>query len=113
MLDMMTPVTFVAAAGPQGGMAGMMVPMIIIFGIMYFMIIRPQQRKEKQRREMIQNVKSGERVIFGGGIIGTITNVKEGTLIVKIADNVKIEVARGSVSRVLDKGEKVTAEDEK
>ena len=94
------------AGGAQGGGAGMLVPMIIIFAIFYFMLIRPQQRKEKQRKAMIDNVKSGERIMFSGGILGTVTNVKESTFVVKIADNVKIEVARGAVSRVLEKGDK-------
>ncbi len=100
------------AAG-SGGLAGMMLPMILIFGIMYFMMIRPQQRKEKERRALINNLKSGSRVLFAGGIVGTVTNVKEATFIIKIADNVKVEVARGAVTRVLEKGDKITTEDEK
>jgi preprotein translocase subunit YajC len=95
----------------QGNPLGMLAPMIIIFAIFYFMLIRPQQRKEKERKAMIANVKSGARVMFSGGILGTITNVKETTFVVKIADNVKIEVARGAVSRVLEKGEKAGEED--
>ena len=91
----------------QGGMGAMLVPMVIIFGIFYFMLIRPQQRKEKERKAMISELKTGERVMFSGGILGTVTNVKERTLVVKIADNVKIEVARGAVNRVIPKGEKV------
>ncbi len=97
----------------QGGGMGMFVPMIIIFAIFYFMLIRPQQRKEKERREMIDNVKTGERVMFSGGILGTITNTKENTVTVKIADGVKVEVARGGIQKVLDKGEKVSLEDDK
>ena len=99
-----------AAGGPAGGL-DMFLPMIIIFGIFYFMLIRPQQRKEKERKAMIENLKSGARVIFSGGIMGTITNVKEGTFVVRIADGVKIEIARGAVSRVLEKGDKPEAED--
>jgi len=106
-------VVLAQAGGQQGSMMSMLFPMIIIFGIFYFMLIRPQQRKEKERRKMIDELKSGERVLFCGGIIGTITNVKESTFIIKIADNVKIEVARAAVSRVLQKGEKATAEDDK
>ncbi|MBT3191789.1 MAG: preprotein translocase subunit YajC [Verrucomicrobia bacterium] len=87
--------------------------MVLIFAIMYFMMIRPQQRKDKERRELINNLKSGTRVLFGGGIVGTVTNVKDSTFIIKIADNVKIEVARGAVSRILEKGDKITTEDQK
>jgi len=87
-------------------------PMLIIFGIMYFMLIRPQQRKEKKRRQMVENVKSGDRILFSGGIIGTVTNVKEGTLAVRLADNVKIEIARGAVNRVIEKSEKLGSDAE-
>jgi preprotein translocase subunit YajC len=102
---------FVAQAGQQpANPLGFAVPMIIIFAIFYFMMIRPQQRKEKDRRKMIDEVKTGARVMFSGGILGTVTNVKENTFMVKIADKVKVEVARGAVSRVLEKGEKVEVE---
>jgi len=100
----------VAQAG--GGLGQMMMPMVLIFGIMYFMMIRPQQRKEKERRAMINSVKTGDRVIFSGGILGNVTNVKETMLVVKVADNVKVEILRAAVSRVLDKGEKVGADEE-
>jgi preprotein translocase subunit YajC len=103
----------ILAQASGGGMFGMVVPMILVFGILYFMMIRPQQRKEKERREMIVNLKSGTRVIFGGGIVGTVTNVKDSTFVVKIADNVKVEVLRGAVSRIVEKGDKLTDEDEK
>ncbi len=106
--------TTLAVGVPSGAPGGMNIQfmgmMVLILGIMYFMMIRPQQRKEKERRELINNLKTGTRVLFGGGIVGTITNVKDSTFIIKIADNVKIEVARGAVSRVLEKGEKVSAE---
>ena len=103
--------TALAMAAPsqqegQGNPIGMFMPLIIIVAIFYFMLIRPQQRKEKERRSMIDSVKSGDRVMFSGGILGAVTNVKERTLTIKIADNTKIEVARGAVSKVLDKGEK-------
>jgi preprotein translocase subunit YajC len=101
-----------APAGPGGGIGGMLLPMVVIFAIMYFMMIRPQQRKEKERKAMITDLKTGARVIFGGGIIGTISNVKETTFVIKIADNTKIEVLRAAVSRAVDKGEKIE-EDEK
>lgn len=100
-----------AGGGTQGGGGlGMFAPMILIFAIFYFMLIRPQQRKDKERRAMVESIKSGERIMFSGGILGTVTNVKESSLIVKVADNVKIEIVRGAVSRVLEKGEKAVEE---
>tara|TARA_B100000809_G_scaffold154484_2_gene151841 strand:- start:3072 stop:3416 length:345 start_codon:yes stop_codon:yes gene_type:complete len=95
----------------QGNPLGFMFPMIILFAILYFMLIRPQQRREKERKALIESVKSGDRVLFSGGILGTVTNVKDHTLAIKISDNVKIEVARGAVQRVLDKGENPSEED--
>ena len=115
MIDFMN---VIAMAGPggeggKGSPMGMLVPMLFIFGIFYFMLIRPQQRKEKQRRLMIDELKTGDHVLFSGGILGTVTNVKEQTVVLKIADNVKVEVARGAINKVLEKGEKVSMDDEK
>ncbi len=87
-------------------MLGMIIPMVLIFAIFYFMLIRPQQRREKERQALIGAIKSGDRILFCGGMIGTVVNVKDKILVVKIADNVKVEVARGSVLRVIDKDEK-------
>jgi len=108
-MDTFCPIFAQAGQQPTNPL-GFAVPMIVIFAIFYFMMIRPQQRKEKERRRMIDTIKTGARVMFSGGILGTVTNVKESTFTVKIADKVKIEVARGAVSRVLEKGEKVAAE---
>ena len=111
VINEMEPGFVILAQGGQGNpLGGMMLPMIIIFAIMYFMMIRPQQRREKERRAMIEAIKTGDRIIFSGGILGTVTNVKDTVLVVKIADNVKIEVARAGVSKVLEKGEKVDEE---
>lgn len=83
--------------------------LVIMVALFYFLMIRPQQRKEKERRELINNVKSGDRVIFGGGLIGVVANIKDQVLTVKIADNMKIEVLRTSVTRVLAKDEVIGA----
>ena len=93
--------------GKSGGLEQMLPMMVIVFAIFYFMLIRPQQRKEKERKKMIQEIKSGSRVMFSGGILGTITNVKDSTFVIKVAEGVKLEVSRGAVSQVLEKGEKV------
>jgi preprotein translocase subunit YajC len=70
------------------------------------------QRKEKERVKMINEVKAGDRVVFSG-IIGTVSNVKDKILVVKIADNVKVEVVRGAVGSVLDKGEMPSGDEKK
>lgn len=77
-------------------------PIILIFVVFYFLLIRPQQRKMKQHRAMLGQVKRGDRVLTGGGIIGTVTKVKEETdeVTVEIADGVKVDILRSTVSDV-------------
>jgi preprotein translocase subunit YajC len=94
-----------APAGPSQSPFGTMGMMAIIFAIMYFIMIRPQKRREKERKEMIANLKSGSRVLLTSGIIGQVTTVKEQTLVVRIAENTKIEVVRAAISQLLEKGE--------
>ena len=69
-----------AAAPAQPSGFGMMVPMLLILAIFYFMMIRPQQRKEKERRQMIEELRAGAKIVFAGGIIGTIIEATEKTL---------------------------------
>ena len=82
---------------PQSGGFGMFIPMLIIFAIFYFMMIKPQQRKEKERRQMIADLRAGARVVFAGGLIGTIVEARETTFKIEIAGDVVIEVARNAV----------------
>ena len=80
----------------------MLVPMICIFAIMYFLMIRPQQKKEKQLRELVDQLKTGDAVVTNGGIHGIVSNVTDsGTLMLKVADNVRIKVEKTSISTVL------------
>ncbi len=80
--------------------------MVFMVAIFYFVMIRPQRRREKERRALIGAVKSGDRILLTSGIIGEISNVKDKTLIVCIAEKTKIEVLKSAVSQVLDeKGE--------
>ncbi|MDD2240499.1 MAG: preprotein translocase subunit YajC [Kiritimatiellae bacterium] len=98
-----------APAGGEGAGQNSSIFMFVWLGLMvalfYFMLIRPQKRREKERQALLSAVKTGDRVLFGGGFLGVVANVKEKTLVVKIADNVKVEIVRGAVSQVLDKGE--------
>jgi preprotein translocase subunit YajC len=87
---------------PGGGFTiGWLVFMVAIF---YFVMIRPQQRREKERKAMIAAVKSGEQVVLSSGIIGEIANVKEKTVIVRVADNTKIEVLKSAIAQIIEKG---------
>ena len=87
-----------AAAG--GGM-GMLVPMLLILAIFYFMMIRPQQRKEKERRKMIEELRAGAKVVFAGGLIGTIVEASEKTFRIELSPGNVVEVLRGCVTDVV------------
>jgi preprotein translocase subunit YajC len=93
-----------SGAAPQSS-AFMFVWLGLMVALFYFMLIRPQKRREKERRALLEAVKTGDRILFGGGMLGVVANLKEKTLIVKIAENVKVEIVRSAVSQVLDKGE--------
>ena len=90
-----------ANAQPAGGGMGMLVPMLLILGIFYFMMIRPQQRKEKERRKMIDELRAGAKIVFAGGLMGTIEEATEKTFKVEIAPGTVIEIARSCVSGVV------------
>lgn len=89
------------AQGQQSSPVMLIGWVVIMVALFYFMMIRPQQRKEKERKALINNVKSGDRVVFGGGLVGIVANAKDNVFVVKIADNTKIEVLKGSITRVL------------
>ena len=99
-----------APGGPFGNM-GMMLPILLMIGVFYFMMIRPQQRKDKERRKQIEEMKAGTRVLFSGGIIGRIREKKEGTFMVEVANGVILEIAQGAVNRVLQDGEAAVVEE--
>ncbi len=88
-----------APAAPKQGGFGMLVPMLVLFGIFYFMMIRPQNRKEKERRKMIEELRAGAKVVCGNGIVGTIVEANERTFRIRTADS-EVEVLRGSVQDV-------------
>jgi preprotein translocase subunit YajC len=90
-----------APTGPGGGI-GFFVPFIFLFIIMYFVMIRPQKKRQEQQKKLIGSLKTGDRVVTNAGIHGLISNVKDTTVIVKVADNVKIEMEKSAVTNVLD-----------
>jgi preprotein translocase subunit YajC len=87
------------AAGPgsAGGLASF-VPLILMFVIFYFLLIRPQQKKTKEHRDMIAGIKKGDRIITSGGIHGQVTAVEDTTLTVEISDKVRIKLNRANVA---------------
>jgi len=91
--------------GAEGGGALMsFLPLVAIIAIFYFLIIRPQSRKQKETQRMISALRKGDRIITIGGVHGVITNVKENTVIVKVDENVKLEFNRGAIATVVSQG---------
>src|SRR5712664_4692626 len=86
---------------PGGGICSFFVPLIFIFIIMYFVMIRPQKKRQQQQQNLVSSLKTGDRVVTNAGIHGLISNVKENTVLVKVADNVKIEMDKAANTNVL------------
>lgn len=84
------------AQGGQGGFAAF-IPLILMFVIFYFLLIRPQQKKSKEHRELINNLKKGDKIITSGGIHGRITAVDDTVLTVEISDKVRVKINRATV----------------
>ena len=100
-----------AAYGPQGGSQAqssgggssisLIIMIVAIFAVMYFLMIRPQQRQKKQHQDMLSKISKGDKIVTIGGIHGTVAGVKDNTVILKIADNVKVEVNRSAISQIV------------
>src|SRR5262245_11482625 len=102
-----------AASGGMEGMLGTLVPMVLIFVVFWFLLIRPQQKKAKEHRAMVLALKRGDRVVTNGGIYGQVTHVADDHLMVEIADGVKIKLDRGAVSAIPGKPEPVKKDEAK
>ncbi len=103
---------YAQAAGGAGGVAafGQFIPLILIFAIMYFLLIRPQQKKAKEHRAMVEALRRGDQVITQGGIIGKVSHVREdGEVEVEIATGVKVRVVKSTITTVLSKTEPAAA----
>ncbi len=107
LLDLLIPAAHAQAAAPaaqpQGGLGMMLMPLILI-AIMYFLMIRPQMKRAKEHRAMLDALNLGDEVITGGGLAGVITHIGDNFVTVEIADNVRVRVQKSSVGNVLPKG---------
>jgi preprotein translocase subunit YajC len=110
MLFLLGLITDAYAMGPapqagaqQGGAQGMLtslLPLVMIFVVFYFLLIRPQQKKAKEHKQMLDNIKKGDKVITSGGIYGLVESVATNTLVLKVAENVKVKVGKGYIATV-------------
>jgi preprotein translocase subunit YajC len=95
---------FAMGQGAQGQGAGgiaQFMPLIILLVIFYFLLIRPQQKRAKEHKAMVENLKQGYRIVTSGGIHGTISSLDETTVTIEIAEKVKMKISRGNVAIVL------------
>lgn len=105
----MNPAYALGQAGGAGGPGGdyqFIIMMGLIFVIFYFLIIRPQQKKQKELKEMIQNITHGDTVVTSGGLYGKVTGLTDAVVTIEIADKVRVKVARTHISAVAQKVEK-------
>jgi preprotein translocase subunit YajC len=93
-----------AAAQPQGGLGmGLLMPVALI-AIMYFFMIRPQMKRQKEHRAMLEKLSKGDEVLTNGGIAGVVTDIGENFITIEVADNVRMRFQKGAVANVLPKG---------
>jgi preprotein translocase subunit YajC len=93
-----------AGSAPSGGELMTFLPMILIFVVFYFLLIRPQQKKQKDLRAMLEALQKGDEVVTAGGVVGKISKLTEQFATVEIAPNVEINVQRNAIAQLLPKG---------
>ena len=103
-----------AQAGGSGGGGDIftaMLPLVLIFAVFYFLLIRPQQKKMKTHQQMIGNLRRGDKIVTGGGIHGTVTKIlNDAEVMVEIAEGVRVKIARGTISTLLTQREPAPAQ---
>ncbi|HLO00492.1 MAG TPA: preprotein translocase subunit YajC [Pyrinomonadaceae bacterium] len=100
----MTPLLFIFQGG-LGALSGL-VPMLLIIGVFYVLLIRPQQKRQRELQETISQLKAGDRVVTTGGIIGTITMVRDTSFLIRSGDKSVLEIARSAVAGIQDEEKK-------
>jgi preprotein translocase subunit YajC len=110
LLDLLIAPAYAQAAGQPapgglfgGGLMGIL-PMVLIFGVMYFLMIRPQTKRQKEHRAMLERIGVGDEVITNGGIAGVVREIGDSFIGVEIADNLRVRVQKGAIATVLPKG---------
>lgn len=106
----MIDVAFAQAAAPAQGappwaVLGQLLPFLLVFLIFYFLVIRPQSKRQRETQKMLENLKKGDRVLTSGGIYGDVVDVKKDTAVLKVADTVKMEFTKQSIVGVQPKSE--------
>lgn len=92
----------ILAAGAQGQMVGSIIWLVVLFALMYFLLIRPQQKEQKERAQMIRSLKPGDKIVTMGGLMGVITKVEDMSIKVRIAEKVEVDILKTGVARILN-----------
>ncbi|NIP17862.1 MAG: preprotein translocase subunit YajC [Xanthomonadales bacterium] len=103
-MDFLIASAYAQDAAPQGGGLMGFLPLILIFVVFYFMLIRPQMKRAKEHRQMVSALAKGDEVVTNGGLLGRITDIDESFVTLKVADNVEIKLQRHAVANVMPKG---------
>jgi len=100
------------AAAPKAGQSpvSMLVMMGVIFAIIYFLMIMPQRKKQKETQNMLSNMKKGDKIVTVGGLLGTVGNVKETTVMVKISDNTVVEFRKSAIASIINETGSIDAD---
>lgn len=91
------------AADPTGGIMGLL-PIVLMFVVLWFLMIRPQMKRAKEHRAMLEKLSRGDEVLTNGGVAGVVTDIGENFITVEVAEGVKLRVQKGAISNVLPKG---------
>jgi preprotein translocase subunit YajC len=108
----MTPSGAAGSATSGGGIFGFLLPLVLIFGIFYFMLILPQKKKDKNFKLMMESLKRGDKIMTIGGIIGKISAIKEGTVKIQVAPKVELEIRKSAIASIVSRGSDNKAKEE-
>ena len=105
-MDFLIPMAAAAdgQASPEGGGLQLIIMLVIFFGIMYFTIIRPQNKRNKEHRDLIGSLQKGDEIVTNGGLVGRITKVEDDFVVFQVADKVELKLQKGAVTASLPKG---------
>lgn len=99
-----------AGGNAGGGMMSTLIMFALIIFIFYFLILRPQQKRQKERQKLLDSVKKGDKIVTAGGLHGTVAGIDEKTVLIQVADNVKMKFDRSAVASIIREGEPETKE---
>ncbi|MFZ5657674.1 MAG: preprotein translocase subunit YajC [Pseudomonadota bacterium] len=104
LIDLLIPAAHAQAAGAQPSPLSTLVLPIVLVGVLYFLMIRPQMKRAKEHRAMLEKLSRGDEVLTNGGVAGVVTDIGENFITVEVAEGVKLRVQKGAISNVLPKG---------